>query len=464
MNEVGIPETTSRQRGQGWAVEGWDTMGKGDERWYYTFLPYNISGGSTSPLIPLFVTEGLKGTIAEVGIVSALSSVASVPANILWGNLSDTTGKRREYVLIGFVGMALALILMGLSMTINEYYLANILLGLLASAAAPVGTVLVLESYEKHEWAKRLGDFSKVGGIGWVLGLVLGTVWLQALAPNDGALTMRALFILAGVLSLVSLFLGLKWIPEPKRRVERDLLDKHVLSVPVNIVERARYLPQRMVGLLRISSKNLRICNFPDNLRKYYIVVFLIFTGFLTFYVGLPIFLSDYVGLSSSTVFIIYLASSLTSALVYGPAGKWVSKRGGKKMQMISIAIRIVTIPTFFIVTMFPTSAIMLAVVFCALHAVMGFCWANIAVAGNALVSNMSYKDFRTQALGMYSAIQGIASIAGCLIGGFVANYLGYLETFLLAIAFVIVGLAILAFVNAEKEPDECVSPHAVHT
>jgi MFS family permease len=439
-------------------------MGKGDEKWYYTFLPYNISGGSTSPLIPLFVTQGLKGTIAEVGIVSALSSVASVPASIVWGNLSDTTGKRRIFVLIGFLGMALAMIMMGLSMTMSQYYMANLILGMLASAAAPVGTVLVLESFEKHEWAKRLGDFSKVGGIGWVIGLVLGTIWLQFLAPDDGAITMRALFILAGALSLVSLFLGLKWIPEPKERVDRESLDKHVLSVPVNIIERARYLPQRMVGILRISSKNLRMSNFPQNLRRYYLVIFLIFTGFLTFYVGLPIFLNSYVGLTSSEVFIIYLASSLTSALIYGPAGRWVSRIGGKRIQMISIAIRIVTIPTFFLVTLLPMPVISQMIVFSALHSIMGFCWANIAVSGNALVSNMSYKDFRTQALGMYSAIQGVAAILGCLIGGYVANYFGYLETFLLAIVFIITGLVLLAFNNAEKEPVESESPHAVHT
>ena len=453
-----------RARGRGWTVEGWDQMGKGDEKWYYTFLPYNISGGSTSPLIPLFVTQGLKGTIAEVGIVSALSSVASVPASIVWGNLSDTTGKRRIFVLIGFLGMALAMIMMGLSMTMSQYYMANLILGMLASAAAPVGTVLVLESFEKHEWAKRLGDFSKVGGIGWVIGLVLGTIWLQFLAPDDGAVTMRALFILAGALSLVSLFLGLKWIPEPKERVDRESLDKHVLSVPVNIVERARYLPQRMVGILSISSKNLRMSNFPQNLRRYYLVIFLIFTGFLTFYVGLPIFLNSYVGLTSSEVFIIYLASSLTSALIYGPAGRWVSRIGGKRIQMISIAIRIVTIPTFFLVTLFPMPIISQMIVFSALHSIMGFCWANIAVSGNALVSNMSYKDFRTQALGMYSAIQGVAAILGCLIGGYVANYFGYLETFLLAMVFIITGLVLLAFNNAEKEPVESESPHAVHT
>lgn len=438
-------------------------MGKHDERWYYTFLPYNISGGSTGPLIPLFITEGLKGTMSQVGIASALSSVASVPANILWGNLSDTTGKRRQFVLIGFLGMALALILMGLSVTIEEYYMANITLGLLASAAAPVGTVLVLESFEKHEWAKRLGDFSKVGGVGWVIGLVVGTLWLQAFAPDDGALTMRALFILAGVLSLVSLALGLRWIPEPKEHVERERIEKHILNISVNRIERARYLPQRLVGVLKISSRNLRLSNFPDNLRRYYLVVFLIFTGFLTFYVALPIFLADYVGLPSSIVFVIYLASSVTSAFVYGLAGKWVSRVGGKGMQLMAIAVRILVIPAFFLVTLFPLSTLSLIIIFSTLHAIMGFCWANIAVAGNALVSNMSYADFRTQALGMYGAIQGVANIAGCLIGGFVADYLGFLETFLLAAGFVIVGLVLLTFTNAEKEPVECESPHAAH-
>ena len=60
------------------------TDDKKDEKWYYTFLPYNIAGGSTNPIIPLFVTEGLKGTVAQVGIVSAITSLAAVPANILW--------------------------------------------------------------------------------------------------------------------------------------------------------------------------------------------------------------------------------------------------------------------------------------------------------------------------------------------------------------------------------------------
>ena len=96
------------------------------DRWYYSFLPFNVAGGSTSPLIPLFVTEGLAGNVAQVGIISAISSLASVPANIIWGNLSDTLKKRKIFVLIGFIGLAIPLLLMGLSTDIQTYYLTSI--------------------------------------------------------------------------------------------------------------------------------------------------------------------------------------------------------------------------------------------------------------------------------------------------------------------------------------------------
>ena len=53
-----------------------------DAKWYYSFLPNNMAGGSTSPLISLFVKTSLGGGMAEVGLVNALSSLASVQSNI----------------------------------------------------------------------------------------------------------------------------------------------------------------------------------------------------------------------------------------------------------------------------------------------------------------------------------------------------------------------------------------------
>jgi MFS family permease len=431
-----------------------------EDRWYYSFLPFNVAGGSTSPLIPLFVTEGLAGNVAQVGIISAISSLASVPANIIWGNLSDTLKRRKVFVLVGFIGLAIPLLLMGLSTDIQTYYLANFILGAISAAAAPVGTVLVLESFDKKEWGKRLGDFSKVGGIGWLLGLTIGTIWLNFMTGDSTVMAMRLLFVASAALAFVSVILGWKWIREPKDKIEREDLAKEV-KLPLISFERGRYTPTRLLHVIKISAKNLKPRNFPRNLKIYYVVMFLAFTGFLTFYVGFPIFLSQRLGLSISEVFIVYVASSVISAITYSQAGKWSYRIGSKRLQQISFAGRIVLFPSMFLVTGLNLDVLSLILVLCVMHALIGFCWANLSVAANVLVSNMSYCEFRTESLGMYCSIQGIASIVGSLLGGYLANYFGYLDTFLVASAFVVAALILLTVLNVDRVPCEGEGPKA---
>ncbi|MDD1747864.1 MAG: MFS transporter [Methanomassiliicoccales archaeon] len=440
------------------------SKGEGD-RWYYTFLPYNVAGGSTSPMIPLFVTEGLKGSIAEVGIVGAISSLASVPANILWGNLSDTTKKRKVFVLIGFLGLAIALLTMGLSMDMGAYYFGNFLLGAIAAAAAPVSTVIILESFAKEQWAKRIGDFSKISGIGWVLGLVLGTIWLQ-LANGDGSTVaaMRGLFITSSALCVVSVLLAIKWVPEPVKKMERKEAVGEVPAGDLLHFERGRYAPTKIIHIMKVGAKNLSPRNFPSNLKLYYVMTFLAFTGFLTFYTAFPIFLKRELGLTISEVFLVYLASSITSALTYSLAGRWTSMYGGKRVQTVAFVGRIILFPSVFLVTLVDLEFWPLMAMLCALHAGIGFCWANLSVAGNTIVSRISYRDFRTESLGAYNAIMGIGTIVGSLVGGFVATLFGYEATFLVASVFVVSALALLLVLKVDEEPDEASSPHAAES
>ena len=51
--------------------------------WYLGYLTSNISGGLTTPLIPLFITVYLGMNVFYVGITSAIASAASVPALII---------------------------------------------------------------------------------------------------------------------------------------------------------------------------------------------------------------------------------------------------------------------------------------------------------------------------------------------------------------------------------------------
>ena len=439
-------------------------MGKhGDakEKWYYSFFPYNISGGSTSPLIPLFITNGLRGTVADVGLITAVTSMAAVPANIIWGNLSDTLHRRKPFVLMGFVGMALALFMMGISTNVPSYLIANFLFGLLGAAIAPVGTVLVLESFDKKEWPRRLGDFSKIGGIGWVLGLAIGTLWLLLLpSTNNDVTSTRALFMLAAGLSLVSMLLAMWWIKEPDAQVKRECVTaEDIGNVQVSFIERARYMPQRVLYIAHVSAKNMQAHNFPSNLRRYYLMIFLAFSGFLSFYVALPVFLSKQEGFSNPEVFIVYLASSIASALTYSLMGRIIAAKGGKRVQMAAFAARIFISPAFFLVTLLHPSFILLFVIFLGLHALAGICWAGLSVAGSALVSQMAFKSFRSQSLGMYHSVQGVGTIVGSIIGGIVGAAFGYWAVFMCASVFIAVALILLITMSVEAPVEDGPEP-----
>ena len=178
---------------------------------------------------------------------------------------------------------------------------------------------------------------------------------------------------------------------------------------------------------------------------------FVIFTGFLTFYVALPIFLKQYVGMSSADVFIIYVASSAVSAITYSQAGRWATRFGSKRLQAGAIVGRVFLFPSFFLVTLLNLPTGPLLVVFCVLHGLLGFCWANISVAGSHIVSNICRTDCRAESTGMYNAMQGGATVAGALLGGFIAQYLGYEAVFFTSSIFLVAGLVLLARINTEK-------------
>src|SRR3989337_2192244 len=143
-----------------------------NDRWFYSYLPNGM---------------------ADVGIVAAASSIASVPAFMGWGTLSDRLHRRKVFLLIGFLGLAVSLLAMGLSRSVADFYLANLLVGVLGAASAPVGTVIILETTKEKDWAARIAVFSRIGGIGWVTGLGLGAAWLVVLPLSEGS-AMRGLF------------------------------------------------------------------------------------------------------------------------------------------------------------------------------------------------------------------------------------------------------------------------------
>ena len=422
------------------------------QRWYRAYLPNGMAGGATSPLIPLY-TARLGGSVADVGIVAAASSISSVPAFLLWGALSDRLHRRKAFLLLGFLGLAVSLLAMAFAGNIPQLYLANLLMGFLSAASAPVGAVLVMESARKEDWPSRLAAFSRMGGIGWILGLALGAAWLSGGIPLAGADAMRSLLVVAAGLALLSAVLAWRWVDEPHGTLDRvhfrDVVDVHWR------IERLRFLPSRLVHYIDVRNHG---DGLSTGLRAYLIAAFLLFSGFTAFYAFFPIFLADAARLSNAQIFLVYIASQTASATAYARVGRWVRDRGSRRMQGYAAAGRAVLFPTFFLVPLLPLGPAGLFLAILALHAMVGLCWAVINVSGAVLTSQLAAAETRGKALGAYNAFQGFGAIAGPLLGGFAAHLGGYAAGFVLASAFVVAGVAALGFVRTE---DESVAPAA---
>ena len=297
-------------------------------------------------------------------------------------------------------------------------------------------SLLVMESAKKEDWPSRLATFSRMGGIGWILGLSLGAMWLSGAIPLTGPDPMRSLLAVAGALALLSAVLAWRWIEEPAERVDRahlrDVVDVHWR------IERLRFLPSRLIHYVDVRNHG----DGHRGVRTYLLASFLIFCGFTSFYAFFPIFLSQVAGLSSAQVFLVYIASQTASATAYARVGRWIHDRGSRRMQAYAAAARAILFPSFFLIALVPLGPTVRFVALLALHAIVGLCWAVINVSGSLLMSQLSPPATRGRALGAYNAVQGFGAIAGPLVGGFTAHLAGFAAGFALASAFILAGVA----------------------
>ena len=412
-------------------------------RWFYSYLPQGIAGGATSPLIPLFA-YALGASLGDVGIIAAATSVASVPAFMLWGSLSDRLRTRKAFLVLGFLGSAASLLAMGACFNLPEFYLANLLIGFLGAASAPVGAVLVMETAAREDWPGRLAFMSQLAGVGYIVGLSIGAVWLAFGPTLLGVMSaMRGLFVIGASLGLLAGLLAGLWLQEPKEHLERRSV--HLLDALFRI-ERVKFLPMRMLHYLDF--RNRRASRFPRPLRTYLACVFLLFSGFTAFYGFFPILLQEAYGLSESAVFAVYIASQVASVTAYLRVGRWVRDRGGRRTQMYASLGRTVLFPSFLVVGLLPLSPLAVLAGILLLHAGVGLCWALINVSGSTLVSDLAPEDARAEAMGAYNAVQGFGSILGPLLGGFTAEFLGYAAGIAVSVAFILAGVAILAMMR----------------
>ncbi len=432
----------------------------GGERWYISFFFNKLAGGASAPLVPLFVITVLGGGVAEVTLAVVSVSIATVPAFVLWGDYTDRTGQRKGPILWGFGFQIVAFLVMAFSRNMVEFVAGNVLYGFFLAATVPSSTILIMEHNPEAEWGRAVGAFTKVSGIGWLVGMALGAVWFVALGSLPEVVAMRTFMLVCGLASALSWAMADRWISEPVRRIDRQWLVDNVVGMRMWAFERARHIPSKVVFFVkpRVLRKTRRL--LPDwgrNLDIYLLTTIILFIGIHVFYVPFPVMLTDELHLGSSEVFTVYVVSAFTAAVMYAWAGREVDRLGNRRAQLMAWSVRAVLFSTFSLALLAMArgmEGLVFALVL-ALNAGTGAMFSIVSVAGITTALDLSPPRIRGEAVGAYNAVTGMGTIVGGFLGGTIAVMAGYTAVALVTGAITVVAIALLLRISFPHVPSE---------
>ena len=416
-------------------------------KWFLSYMLSNVATGLTTPLIPLFVIYYLKSNVVFVGLVSSIASAASVPALLFWGNLSDTVGRRKIFLMIGFTGSFVSLLPILFVRQIDGYIAVLVIFQILAMASVPVSTLLIMENTQESEWPGVMSTFNMISSVGTVAGLAAGTGIIMFLS-RDPFFSLPLVYIMAAFVYLSAAASAFLLLPEPARTLRRSAFS-HIYSI--RTMERLRYFPSNVIHIIaaRTGDKTRKL---KSSLKKYIYSTALLMFGFQLFVVPFPVFLIRAANASNTEIFIMYLINSILSTLTFRVAGATVKHFGGKKTLSASLFARVgifgasAVMPYLFM----PRTGVLLASL--VVYGLIGAIWSFISISQVTYVSTAAVPKNRGKAVGYYNSLLGIGQISGASLSGVISGYLGFGPDFAISAVVVAVGaLLILRFYKAGK-------------
>jgi len=451
--------TGATQRGVSEGVSDGGTE-RGTDGWLFGWALGYAAVGAASLLVPLYAIDLGAGALT-VSLIASTAAFAGVPGAILWGRLVTRTHHRRPFILVALglsAGVYLALPFLSSPWTV---LIANAALWFVIAAAAPVLNVVVVEGYEPAEWPRRFGRLNHFQGYGWLAGLVAGGLWSTVVGARfalPAIASKRLFFVASGVVTLAGIAVVLLKYPEPARISEQRFrrLSKRLSFSNGMALRGTRAVPfgpgrtywaLRNLGLGRIRGRNrpeqrllarLR-AQFSGALLRYLLAATVFFVGFSVFFGPLPAYLVD-AGYATDEVFALFILSAAASAAMYGVAGTAATTRDPFRLQTSALLFRAWAFPIVAVIGAAvapPLGLLVVGLLFLAL----GGSWAVIAVTATDLVSRLAPESVRAEALGLYTAIGSLGGGIGSVVGGAIADGVGYLAAFGVAGGCVVVGI-----------------------
>ncbi len=419
-------------------------------RWVYSVFPVSFATGPIGTLVLLYLIQldGVRlGTIYG-SLANALFNGVGIPAAIFWGAATDRIHSRRLLISASFAMMALVLVAFYFDQTAAGTIFTYSVFAFVSAASATPLNLLIMETEEKSRWAIAFARLSMVSSVGQVGGLVLSTVWTQVF-PKDLILLSLPL----GALSLASAGLSLAMISEHGILFEQETVAMRKSS----FLSRLLSFPVFFTSLPRLSDFRRIFRGLRFTLTSY---LPLFYVSLVCFYMSAGLFNTSFVpamssfSLSVGETFLVILAGMVVQTLAFRWAERLVKDRAlvaasiqglllrGWAYVLVGVAAFFLAGPLFFVpaIVLYPLAS--------------GVAFALYYTSSNTMMFNSVQRRNPGAALGVYSAVVGIAAMAGSFASGFISVSLGFGTTFILAGILLFAAVGIVARLPRSRHPE----------
>lgn len=417
------------------------------EPWYSATGLANITMGTSSILIPLMIAQVLHYSVADLGVLSSLVSLVGVIGSLIWGRLSDAAHRRKPFIVMSFAGVSLGFAGIALAQSFTTVLLLNMMLNFFWVANAAVTILIVIENKEETRWEGKIGHLNQIGALGWVTGLVFGSLSLAAASRFIGESTaIRILFAILALGAAGASLLAVRFVPRTTPKFTQRRFRGRIVALGNFLVERGRFGPYHLYH--RFNPRRLPALLWGEGglrseTKRFLVATLLAFIAVGFFAVPVPLLLSQRFGLPSSTVFLYFVVLNSGVVLAYPLASRRIKRAGNKAVQQGALAVRLVLLVAASIY-LTVSRAVPPTWVLASFFLAIGVTWSFFQLSGVALASRLAKPENRGQTLGLYNAIAGVGMIIAGATSGLLSEYIGYQATFAAAAVFIAASLLVL--------------------
>ena len=218
---------------------------------FFSLVVSMLGFGIIIPILPFYVEE-FGGGGAEMGMLMTIFSAMQFIFSPIWGSLSDRIG-RKPVLIIGALGNALSMALMGFATNYWILLSARALAGVLSSATMPAAMAFISDSTDEKQRGGGMGTVGAAFGVGMTLGPGIGGVMSD--------ISLQAPFFFAAGTSILAMILIWMSLPETLPAEKRSGTHHQVRGLDLRLMWKSLFGP---IGFLLILAflHNFALTNF----------------------------------------------------------------------------------------------------------------------------------------------------------------------------------------------------------